>query len=88
MPFSLLTFALVTVAMAIGDVCWTVYFIEVEKRRPIHAGAWSAAIVLMSTFTVRQYVSNPWYILAATLGAFLGTVGTVWVNRRKQVGGT
>lgn len=82
------TFALVTVAMVVCDVCWAMYFIEVEARRAARAGLWSAAIMVAGTFTVRNYVANPWYILAACLGAFIGTAATVWHKRRKMGGFT
>ena len=61
------------VAMALADVCWTLYFIDVEERRAHPAAFWSAMIILVTAFTVTNYVENKIYIAAAFLGAYCCT---------------
>ncbi len=46
MEFSVVTFLLIMVAMAFADVCWTLYFIDVEERKAHPAAFWSAMIIL------------------------------------------
>ena len=75
------------IAMAFADVCWTLYFIDVEERKAHAAAFWSALIILVTAFTVTNYVENEIYITAAFIGAYLGTFGTIkWKQKmeRKQ----
>lgn len=75
--FSWVTFFLIMAAMALADVCWTLYFIDVEERRAHAAAFWSAMIILVTAFTVTNYVENKIYIAAAFLGAYVGTYVTI-----------
>ncbi|MEK6685043.1 MAG: hypothetical protein AABY99_01495 [Pseudomonadota bacterium] len=87
MEFSIVTFLLIMIAMAVADVCWTLYFIDVEERKAHAAAFWSAMIILVTAFTVTSYVENKIYIAAAFIGAYLGTFGTIkWKQKmeRKQ----
>jgi hypothetical protein len=84
MEFSIVTFLLIMIAMALADVCWTLYFIDVEERRAHPAAFWSAMIILVTAFTVTNYVENKIYISAAFLGAYLGTYGTIKWKIRKE----
>ncbi|UJP05704.1 MAG: hypothetical protein LZF61_01645 [Nitrosomonas sp.] len=82
--FSLVTFFLIMAAMALADVCWTLYFIDVEERRAHAAAFWSAMIILVTAFTVTNYVENKIYIAAAFLGAYVGTYVTIEWKRRSE----
>lgn len=73
---------LVAASVALADICWTLYFIEVEKRAAIKAGFWSAMIMVMGTFATSSYVSDHRFIAAAVAGAFVGTAGVVAWKRR------
>lgn len=66
-------FALVAIAMAVMDWCWTKYMMHAAAKRAAPAAWWSAAIIAVSAFSVTQYVQEPWLIPAALLGAWLGT---------------
>jgi len=70
-------FILVTLAMIVADVCWAMYFIEIDKRRVWAAGVWSAIIIIASAFITTSYVEDKSMVPAAALGAFIGTAGTV-----------
>lgn len=70
--------------MMLADVTWTYYFIEVEARRPAQAGAWSALIILFGAFTAVNYMQDRRLIVAAMIGAFLGTYLTVRYKKSKE----
>ncbi len=73
------------IAMALADVFWTLYFIDVEGRRAHHASTWSAMIILVTAFTVTNYVDNQIYIFAAFIGAYSGTYLTIkWKVKRES----
>ena len=78
-----LTFIGVMLAMIVADICWTYYFIKVEERKPLAAGMWSALIIIASAFTTTSYVQDRSLILAAIVGAFIGTAGTVYFKYKK-----
>ena len=79
----ILTFLGVMVAMILADICWTYYFIKVEERKAIAAGIWSALIIVASSFITTSYVEDRSLIIAAVLGAFIGTTGAVYLKKKK-----
>ena len=70
--------------MIVADVCWTMYFIEIDKRRVYAAGIWSAIIIIASAFITTSYVEDKSLVPAAAIGAFIGTAATVWYKKRKE----
>lgn len=83
MPF-ILKFIVVMLSMALADICWAMYFIEVDKRRVIASGIWGSTIILFSAFTTVHYVEDRRLLVAAVVGAFIGTAGTVMWKKRKE----
>ena len=77
-------FILVMLAMILADVCWAMYFIEIDKRRVWAAGAWSAIIIIAGAFITTSYVADKSMVPAAAIGAFIGTAGTVYYKKRKE----
>ena len=77
-------FILVMLAMILADVCWAMYFIEIDKRRVWAAGVWSAIIIIASAFITTSYVEDKSMVPAAALGAFIGTAATVYYKKRKE----
>jgi hypothetical protein len=77
-------FIAVMFAMMAADICWAMYFIEVDKRRPIAAGVWGSTIILFGAFTTVHYVEDHRLLIAAVLGAFIGTAGTVLWKKQKE----
>ena len=79
----ILAFLGVMVAMIVADVCWTYYFIKVEERKAIAAGIWSSLITISGSFITTSYVEDKSLIVAAVIGAFIGTAGTVYFKKKK-----
>lgn len=77
-------FLLIVLAVTLADVCWTKYFLATADRRAATAGAWSSFIILLGAYTTINYVHNPLFIVAAMIGAFIGTAGTVWWSARTK----
>jgi peptidoglycan biosynthesis protein MviN/MurJ (putative lipid II flippase) len=77
-------FLVVMFAMILTDVCWTVYFMKVEERKSVSAGIWSALIMLAGGTVTMNYVEDKTLLIAALIGAFIGTAGTVEYKRRKE----
>lgn len=77
-------FILVFLGLVAIDFCWTFYIAKVAERKAIQSGAWSAMITLLSAFVVVAYTTNPILIVAAVLGAFVGTVLAVKMNKDKS----
>jgi hypothetical protein len=80
----ILKFLFVMVAMIAADVCWTMYFIETEKRRPVPAGLWGAAIMLFGSLVTLNYVEDHRLLIAAAIGSFIGVAGTIEYKKRKE----
>ena len=79
-----LKFILVMLSMVLADICWTMYFIEVDKRRPVPAGIWGSAIMIFGAITTVNYVGDHRLLIAAILGSFIGTAGTVYYKKKKE----
>jgi hypothetical protein len=75
-------FSLVFFAVAFADVCWTFYFIKTEERKATVAGLWSAGIMALGSFSIESYTQDKTLIIAAVLGAFFGTWGSIIYKKR------
>jgi len=79
-------FLTVMIAMIIADVCWALYFITVSERRAFAAGAYGSVIVLLGAISTVSYVNDRTLLVAAVLGAFIGSYLTVYYKNKKQDG--
>jgi len=77
-------FILVAAAMFLADVCWTMYFLEIERRRSVPAGLWGSAILLFGSAVTINYVDDHRLLIAAIIGSFLGVVATIEYKKRKD----
>ena len=76
---------LIVMASMIGvDASWTIYFIKVEERKAIQAGIWSAMIMIFGMLVTISYVHDRRLMIAAVMGAFIGTAGTVYLKKQKK----
>lgn len=71
-------------AMTLADICWTYYFIKIEERKSIAAGIWACLIYIFGAFTVTSYIEDRSLIIAAIIGSFIGTAGTIEYKKRKE----
>lgn len=76
-------FILVFLGLVAIDFCWTFYIAKVAEKKAVEAGLWSAGITLLSAGVVVAYTTNPVLVVAAVLGAFVGTVLAVRMNKEK-----
>jgi len=79
-----LKFILVMLSVILADICWTMYFIEVDKRRPVPAGMWGSAIMIFGAITTVNYVGDHRLLIAAIIGSFIGIAGTVYYKNKKE----
>ena len=79
-----LQFIGVMTSMILADVSWTYYFIKVEERKSLSAGIWSALIVVFGIFTTINYVEDRSLVVAAIIGAFVGTFLAVEIKKRNE----
>lgn len=77
-------FVEVMLAMAATDVCWAYYFIKVDERRAIGAGLWAVTLFICGATVTANYVNDKSLIIAAALGSFLGTYGTIKYKKYKE----
>ncbi len=80
-----ITFILVVVSAAINDACWTFYFIKVAEKRIIPACFWSALIILVGLYSMSSCIENKDFIIAAILGAIIGTAASVWYSKKSNL---
>jgi hypothetical protein len=69
---------LVFAAMFSLDLIWARYTYALTKRQPLGSSISAVGIVFANSVVTLGYVSDPWMILPAALGAFTGT----WVAVR------
>jgi hypothetical protein len=71
--------------MIVVDICWTMFMIEVDKRKSVMSGIWAMGILLCGAFVTTEYVTDHRYIIPALIGSFIGTWGSVeWKKRNEQ----
>ncbi len=80
----ILSFIGVLIAVTIADVCWTFYFIKIEERKSLAAGLWGAGVYLCGALAVVSYTTDRSLIIAAVIGAVIGTWATVEYKKKKE----
>ena len=73
----IIKFILVALATGFCDVCWVKYFHGVEDGNPLKAGLWAVGLIVLGALSIEGYVSDSSLIIAAGIGAFIGTYITV-----------
>jgi uncharacterized membrane protein YhaH (DUF805 family) len=66
------------------DIVWARYTMSASRERAIEASVWASLIIVLSSIVTISYVSNPWLILPAVAGAFVGTY--VGIKYKKAAG--
>jgi hypothetical protein len=63
----------VFVASVFLDFAWAVYTRHLVARNPGMASFWSAVIVILIGVNTISYTADPWLLLPAASGAYIGT---------------
>jgi hypothetical protein len=79
-----LKFGFVMVMMILVDTCWAKYTLAMQKKAPLASGLWSVGIMLCGALVTLNYVGDRTMIIAAAIGAFIGTFITVKHDRDKD----
>ena len=78
-----LNFIGVAAAMAAVDWCWAWYISAIADTKAVASASWSAVIVLLSAFVVVGYVDDKRLLIAAGIGAWIGTYLSVKYRETK-----
>jgi len=74
-------------ATVLSDMLWAFYIRRTNEGKVFWAALFSAIIILSGGLVVVAYVDNNWYLIPAAVGAFVGTVISIvvdkWRNARK-----
>lgn len=73
-------YGLVFASTLAADYAWTKYNVNVSAKRATAAASWSAAIVGFGAVSVVSYTHDPKLVIAALLGAFVGT----WIAVKRE----
>lgn len=72
------------------DVTWAKFTINANRLNAHGASAWSVAIVALGGWSVISYVQDPWLLIPAAAGAYIGTWLTIdfqrFMDRKKGRG--
>lgn len=72
----LLTF----LAMFATDILYTLWVRRAAEGSALSAAGFAATLLLTNGFVTIQFVKNNWHLVAAALGAFLGTWITILID--------
>lgn len=75
-----MTYLLIFAVMFALDVVWAWYTAALVAKRPGAASSWASAITALSGINTVSFVHDPWLILPAMAGAFVGTAFGMWRN--------
>ncbi len=73
----MISWAAIFVAATIYDAIFACWSDAVSAKQPGLAGTYAAGIMLCSGFVTVNFVQDPWLLIPACSGAFLGTFITV-----------
>ena len=85
MPFNIWTGLMVMGASMILDVVWAFSVRRTAHGIPLESAIFGALVTLIGGLVTIEYVNNLWYLLFATVGAFVGSFLTVKFDSRKKV---
>ena len=77
-------FLAVFASTAVGDVCWTYYFLSISQEKALKAGWWGTLVIAFGAVATVSYVHDNSLLVAALIGAFVGTSLTVRFNKGKK----
>lgn len=66
-------FTTVLAAVAISDFIWAKYMSSVAQGASVVASLWSVLVIALGAYTVVSYVEDKRLVIAACIGAAIGT---------------
>lgn len=70
--------------MILTDIVWGVYIKAVGDNKSLRAGLFSSLIMIFGAFSVISYTQDHRLLIAAIIGAFIGTVISVQFHKKKE----
>lgn len=77
----LLKAIIVFILMLLTDLVWSVCVKWVADEKLVKGGLMAALILVLNGFATISYVSDPWLIFPAAVGAFCGVVLSKYIKR-------
>lgn len=69
---------------ALLDVVYAQYTIQVQARNAHQAGLYAFGIIVFGGVSILSYTQQPWLLIPAAIGAYVGTWVTIYVNIKSQ----
>lgn len=63
----------VFVICVLMDFVWARYIHHCAKGNALRAALWSVAVIILSGLSIIAYTENPWLLMPAAAGCFVGT---------------
>ena len=74
-------------ALFAADFAWAVCIRKVRDDAPLAVGLWAVAIFLSTSVGIIGYITDPWLLIPASVGTFLGTAaGVRWGRQSPKQG--
>lgn len=70
-------YVLVFIAVALASFVWAKYIANVANKSRFKAASWDAILIGITAGYTIAYTSDPWNVLPAMLGGFIGTYSGV-----------
>lgn len=64
-------------AMAALDYVWAYYTRAIQAHAALSAASWAVGITVLSGIAQFGYIHNPWLLIPAAAGAFVGTFAAI-----------
>lgn len=72
------------VGMLVLDFVWARYTLYVTQKRPVASSVTAAVITALNGSVVLSFVHDPWTLVPAVMGAFVGTYLSVQLDRSRS----
>jgi len=75
-------YILIFFALFLTDIIWTLYIRWAANGHALKAAIASIFIYLVGAITIGAFVRDPWVLIPAGMGCFVGTYVTIkWLNK-------
>ena len=73
----MIKYILIFIALFLTDVVWTLYIRWSAKGLALKASFASVLIYIVGAITFAEFIKDPWVMIPASLGCFVGTYLTI-----------